>query len=71
MMFVKKIPGQISNRDAKRIAAHEDTGDGCGNCRYYSENRITGQGKCVLLKIRTNVICWCGQWEGKEDSGEA
>ncbi len=67
-MKYKKIKGQMSNRDAKRIASLEDTGDGCGNCRFYKENRIIGKGKCVKLKIRSNVLSWCGQWEGKDQA---
>lgn len=65
-MKYKKIKGQMSNRDAKRIASLEDTGDGCGNCRFYKENRITGRGVCVKQRIRTNVICWCAYWERKD-----
>lgn len=64
---MKKIKGQVSNRDAKRIIASlEDTGDGCGNCRYYKENWLTGKGYCRKHDLRTVVIAWCGQWEGKD-----
>ena len=68
---MKKIKGQISNRAAKKIAAREDTGDGCGNCRYYRENRWTGKGRCVKHDLRTVVIAWCGHWERKADHLEA
>ncbi len=67
-MKYKKIKGQMSNRDAKRIAFPEDIEDGCGSCRYYKENRITGRAVCVKQKIRTNVICWCAYWERKEQA---
>lgn len=65
MIGMKKIKGMISNRDARWIASQVDAGDGCGNCRYYKENRITGRGACEKLKIRTNVLSCCSQWEGK------
>ena len=68
---MKKIKGQISNKVAKMIAAVEDPGDCCGNCRYYRVNRWTGKGHCVIHDLRTVVIAWCGQWERKDDGSEA
>ncbi len=68
---MKEIPEMISNEDAKRIAASEDTGDGCENCRFYEEDPVTGDGYCRLHDLRTVVIALCGQWERKEDCGEA
>ncbi len=66
----KKIKGQMSNRDAKKIAALEDQGECCGNCRFYKESRVTGRAVCRELRIRTNCICLCGRWKAKELGNE-
>lgn len=61
----------LNNVESMQIAAAEDPGECCGNCRYYDISRGIRKPRCLKdPRARIVYIALCNAWEGKGEQDE-
>ena len=64
---MEKIREALFNRKVPSNSQEDESEKCCGKCMFVRIAQDMGL-KCMRHKIRTDYICRCGDWRGKESA---